>query len=315
MATRNEISSEDFNGRGAATSSGDHSISIRSPPSNPAAPSDPEHENKLNTFALRLAVLEKLGIMVGTLTFIWATVVLLGGFAITMKAIDFWFVTAILVIEGTRIFSRSHQLELQHQDKNDCSGSLIQRTAKFLNLGCFSRPDLSPHSTATSHGASHGKDTWRTNWGLRQSKMRKWDNLRFPILPWLEIRASNVLLLLELVQVLAVLATLASVHISWREGRWDAAQPPLCALHLLQPRDNGGARVLDPEDVLGVQHLLPACVGGSERKLGARIETPGHDPKLLLPALQHMPEPEHLQMSEHGYGGLFSLLLAIGSAP
>ena len=200
MATWNDISSEDFNGRGQATYSGDHSISIHAnnpsssapfnratTPSNPAIPSNPQpdHENKLNTFALRLALLEKLGIMVGTLTFIWATVVLLGGFAITMKEIDFWFVTAILVIEGTRIFSRSHQLELQHQDKNDCSGSLIQRTAKFLKLGCFSRPDPPPHSTATSQGGSHGNGI--TNSGLRQSKLRKWDDLRVPILPWIEI--------------------------------------------------------------------------------------------------------------------------------
>ena len=149
--------------------------------------------------------------MVGTLTFIWATVVLLGGFTITMKESDFWVVTAILVIEGARLFSRNHQLELQHQDKNDCSGSLIRRTAQFFNCpGCSSCPDPSSHATAsTRQGASHGKDTWATNSGLRQSKMRKWENLRVPILPWLEIRASNVLLLLELVQVLAALATLA----------------------------------------------------------------------------------------------------------
>lgn len=72
-------------------------------------------EQKLTLFALRLAVLEKAATGLGTLGFIWATVVLLGGFAITLDKTDFWFITIILLIEGTRIFSRSHELEWQHQ--------------------------------------------------------------------------------------------------------------------------------------------------------------------------------------------------------
>ncbi|WVY92384.1 hypothetical protein V8G54_031472 [Vigna mungo] len=72
-------------------------------------------EKKLTLFALRLAVLEKAASSLGTLGFIWATVVLLGGFAITLDKTDFWFITIILLIEGTRIFSRSHELEWQHQ--------------------------------------------------------------------------------------------------------------------------------------------------------------------------------------------------------
>ncbi|KAI3687224.1 hypothetical protein L1987_80918 [Smallanthus sonchifolius] len=72
-------------------------------------------EKRLTLFALRLAVLEKAATGLGTLGFIWATVVLLGGFAITIDQTDFWFITIILLIEGTRIFSRSHELEWQHQ--------------------------------------------------------------------------------------------------------------------------------------------------------------------------------------------------------
>ncbi|CDP15480.1 unnamed protein product [Coffea canephora] len=72
-------------------------------------------EKKLTLFALRLAVLEKAATKLGTLGFIWATVVLLGGFAIDLDKTDFWFITIILVIEGTRIFSRSHELEWQHR--------------------------------------------------------------------------------------------------------------------------------------------------------------------------------------------------------
>ncbi|XP_010255854.1 PREDICTED: uncharacterized protein LOC104596405 [Nelumbo nucifera] len=72
-------------------------------------------EKKLTLFALRLATLEKAASGVGTLAFIWATVVLLGGFSIKLGKMDFWFVTTILLIEGTRIFSRSRELEWQHQ--------------------------------------------------------------------------------------------------------------------------------------------------------------------------------------------------------
>lgn len=75
----------------------------------------PAPEKKLTLFALRLAILEKAASGLGTLGFIWATVVLLGGFAVTLEPKDFWFVTVILLIEGTRIFSRSHEIEWQHQ--------------------------------------------------------------------------------------------------------------------------------------------------------------------------------------------------------
>ncbi|KAH7676922.1 Armadillo-like helical-containing protein [Dioscorea alata] len=72
-------------------------------------------EKKLIIFALRLAILEKAASGLGALGFIWATAVLLGGFASLMERKDFWFVTVILLTEGTRIFSRSHELEWQHQ--------------------------------------------------------------------------------------------------------------------------------------------------------------------------------------------------------
>ncbi|ESQ56199.1 hypothetical protein EUTSA_v10027455mg [Eutrema salsugineum] len=84
--------------------------------------SAPAPEKKLTLFALRLAVLEKIASRLGSLGFVWATVVLLGGFAADLETTDFWFVTVILVVEGARIFSRSHELELQHQPKYTISG-------------------------------------------------------------------------------------------------------------------------------------------------------------------------------------------------
>jgi hypothetical protein len=81
----------------------------------PPTSSNVAPEKKLTLFALQLAVLEKAATGLGTLGFIWATVVLLGGFAVDLEKTDFWFITIILVVEGTRIFSRSHELEWQHQ--------------------------------------------------------------------------------------------------------------------------------------------------------------------------------------------------------
>ncbi|KAK4780537.1 hypothetical protein SAY87_016643 [Trapa incisa] len=59
----------------------------------------PSPEKELSLFPLRLAVFEKTATGIGALGFIWATVVLLGGFAITLDKTDFWFITIILVIE------------------------------------------------------------------------------------------------------------------------------------------------------------------------------------------------------------------------
>lgn len=83
-------------------------------PDSASGPTVHAPERKLILFVVRLAVLEKAASGLGYLGFIWATVVLLGGFAITLEKTDFWFVTIILFIEGARIFIRSQELEL-HQ--------------------------------------------------------------------------------------------------------------------------------------------------------------------------------------------------------
>ncbi|XP_058083874.1 uncharacterized protein LOC131231634 [Magnolia sinica] len=99
---------------------------------------DQAPETKLTLFALQLAILEKTASGLGTLGFIWATVVLLGGFAITLDKKDFWFITIILLIEGTRIFSRSHELEWQHQatwsltDAGKFSFRALKSSSNFL---------------------------------------------------------------------------------------------------------------------------------------------------------------------------------------
>ncbi|KAK3417675.1 hypothetical protein EUGRSUZ_H03622 [Eucalyptus grandis] len=97
----------------------------------PTLHSVPAPEKKLTLFALRLAILEKAATGVGALGFIWATVVLLGGFAITLDKTDFWFITIILLIEGARIFSRSHELEWQHQSTSSIAHAGISSFRKL----------------------------------------------------------------------------------------------------------------------------------------------------------------------------------------
>ncbi|KAG6557506.1 hypothetical protein Mapa_000780 [Marchantia paleacea] len=70
-------------------------------------------EQRITIFALRMAIIEKAASRLGTLSFLWATVVILGGFATTVNQLDFGIVTIIILAESSRIFSRSHELEWQ----------------------------------------------------------------------------------------------------------------------------------------------------------------------------------------------------------
>ncbi|KAI3701828.1 hypothetical protein L6452_27195 [Arctium lappa] len=134
-------------------------------------------EKKLTLFALRLAILEKAATGLGTLGFIWATVVLLGGFAITIDKLDFWLVTVILLIESTRIFSRSHELEWQHQ-----------ATWSLADPGVSS-------FRATRSASSHIKSSRKINesprminctnyWEKKKAPSRTWTTSDVPILPY-----------------------------------------------------------------------------------------------------------------------------------
>ncbi|TVU20292.1 hypothetical protein EJB05_36496, partial [Eragrostis curvula] len=90
-------------------------------------------EKRLTLFALRLAVLEKAASGLGKLDFVWATVVLLGGFASSLRTTDFWCVTVILLDEGARVFSRSHELEWQHHaTQTDTAGGALRSSSRFL---------------------------------------------------------------------------------------------------------------------------------------------------------------------------------------
>ena len=57
---------------------------------------------RLNQIVFCVAFLEWAGNAVGTLAFIWATVVLLGGFSSLLSTTDFWFCTVMIFMEASR---------------------------------------------------------------------------------------------------------------------------------------------------------------------------------------------------------------------
>ncbi|XP_031098078.1 uncharacterized protein LOC116002160 isoform X1 [Ipomoea triloba] len=190
-------------------------------------------EKKLTLFALRLAVLEKAATGLGTLSFIWATVVLLGGFAIALERTDFWFITVILLIEGARIFSRSRELEWQHQatwsltDVGIHSFRAIKSSSHFVAraVKVICRP-ISAVKKASQHGggeisgnSSPPPRQRRRHWHHRKTlPTRTWTSSEVPLFPyakwmftprnmgkilhWLQIASATTCLVLSLMKLI-----------------------------------------------------------------------------------------------------------------
>ncbi|CAN6452805.1 unnamed protein product [Victoria cruziana] len=150
-------------------------------------------EKKLTLFALRLALFEKTASGIGALGFIWATVVLLGGLAIKLEKVDFWFVTILLLIEGSRIYSRSHELEWQCQTTwslSDAaryssralissSGRLVQMIKAFYRPVTSTLPYFDRRSKITSSIRAKMPDENQT-----QNNHRTWPTSEVPLLPY-----------------------------------------------------------------------------------------------------------------------------------
>ncbi|CAK7332975.1 unnamed protein product [Dovyalis caffra] len=160
----------------------------------PTLPAVRAPEKKLTLFALRLGIFEKAATGLGTLGFIWATVVLLGGFAIALDKTDFWFITIILLIEGTRIFSRCHELEWQHQatwsiaDAGINSFRALRSSSHFIieAAKALFRPitrvrKQSPHTREISENPDAANSS---NWGGQRKLTRTWTSSDVPILPY-----------------------------------------------------------------------------------------------------------------------------------
>ncbi|GAA0148335.1 hypothetical protein LIER_07808 [Lithospermum erythrorhizon] len=147
-------------------------------------------EKKLTLLALRLAKLEKTATMLGTLGFVWATVVLLGGFAITLDGTDFWFITTILLIEVARIFSRSHELEWQHHSTWSITVVGINsfraiRTGSHY-IAMIVRKICKPLSAVSkaSHHNTELKQEARKKWDQQRTLTRTWSSSEVPLLPY-----------------------------------------------------------------------------------------------------------------------------------
>ncbi|KAJ8420801.1 hypothetical protein Cgig2_011600 [Carnegiea gigantea] len=166
-------------------------------------------EKKLTLLALRLAILEKAATGLGTLGFKWATVVLLGGFAITIDKTDFWFITFILLIEGARIFSRSHELEWQHQATWSLTHAGINnfRSLKSSSISIWKilRSIIKPLSTSEKAEIRAGRPE---KWGENHLQTRRWATSDVPLLPyapWVFL-SRNISKLLQWLQIAAALA-------------------------------------------------------------------------------------------------------------
>ncbi|KAK1435930.1 hypothetical protein QVD17_01703 [Tagetes erecta] len=172
------------------------SIETAASSSNTPSVSGPRQQNRapekrLTLFALRLAVLEKAATGLGTLGFIWATVVLLGGFAITIDKTDFWFITIILLIEGTRIFSRSHELEWQHQatwslaDAGMNSFHAVQARSHVMVRACKAVFKVNSRKDSLNIRRLKRKDE---NWEKKRTltRTRTWSESDVPLLPYVQ---------------------------------------------------------------------------------------------------------------------------------
>lgn len=168
--------------------------SLPSPSSTTTTTTTSAPEKKLTLFALRLAVLEKSATGLGTLGFIWATVVLLGGFAITLDKTDFWFITIILLIEGARIFSRSHELEWQHQatwSLTDAGINSFRILRSSSNSFFHSLKSLFKPIKKKIDKNNNGEIKKKTNngftpkrWDLPRTPTRTWVSSDVPLLPY-----------------------------------------------------------------------------------------------------------------------------------
>ncbi|KAD4385023.1 hypothetical protein E3N88_25191 [Mikania micrantha] len=169
-------------------------------------------EKRLTLFALRLAVLEKAATGLGTLGFIWATVVLLGGFAITIDKTDFWFITIILLIEGTRIFSRSHELEWQHQatwslaDAGVNSFRAVKTQSHVVVRAC--KAIFRVNSVGKQSSPVRKLKQKERSWVKKKTLSRTWTSSDVPILPYgqwvfLSRNISRLLYWLQLASALA----------------------------------------------------------------------------------------------------------------
>ncbi|EEC82571.1 hypothetical protein OsI_27122 [Oryza sativa Indica Group] len=97
----------------ANATGGKHSVQIRGEQVE-AAGKMATPEKWLNRFVRVVALIERTGNALGTLAFTWATVILLGGYPTVLDSKkDYRFITVIVFLEATRMFTRDNRLDYQ----------------------------------------------------------------------------------------------------------------------------------------------------------------------------------------------------------
>uniref|UniRef100_A0A0E0QC22 BLE2 protein n=1 Tax=Oryza rufipogon TaxID=4529 RepID=A0A0E0QC22_ORYRU len=98
----------------ANATGGEHSVQIRAGEQVEAAGKMATPEKWLNRFVRVVALMERTGNALGTLAFTWATVILLGGYPTVLDSKkDYRFITVIVFLEATRMFTRDNRLDYQ----------------------------------------------------------------------------------------------------------------------------------------------------------------------------------------------------------
>ncbi|CAM6021868.1 unnamed protein product [Sphagnum balticum] len=174
-------------------------------------------EKSITLVVVRLTLLEKAATLIGTLTFVWATVILLGGFSTFLEPKDFWFITIILCTEGTRIFSRSHELEWQHAAAG--SSLSIFHQPEWLRQASAASNSIVPTTKSSTTGKKpmviSKRDKRIAEAARARALNRMWSKSAVPLVPWLATFSARTVSLL--MSYLQICSALLSVGISlWR---------------------------------------------------------------------------------------------------
>ncbi|KAG0590221.1 hypothetical protein KC19_1G082300 [Ceratodon purpureus] len=149
-----------------STSSTSASKAYRGSPASDVSKDNYAPEKSITLFAFRLTILEKTARGTGALTFVWATVVLLGGFSQYLSGTDFWVVTILLLTEGSRIFLLSNELEWQ-QARTRSSFSLYELGSNLAHRSSHIVSGLVRHSQGDSSSSDEGAARSPSPWPPR----------------------------------------------------------------------------------------------------------------------------------------------------
>ncbi|CAN6289371.1 unnamed protein product [Urochloa humidicola] len=217
-------------GRGSASFSGPWT-----PPPGTGSGSEPsgrwrddQPEKQLTLLALRLAVLEKAASGLGKLGFVWATVVLLGGFVSSLTTTDFWCISVILVGEGARVFGRSHELEWQHNASAFTVGGLLRSSSRFFRRVLHLPSAADGARTTAAQVESKAAAAVAHQQQQQEQQRRTWHAPDVSLLPYTGwVSASrNIGRLLNWLQVLSAFACVAlSLMRLWERDFGDDGTP------------------------------------------------------------------------------------------